>query len=87
MNSPKISAIFKGIIKGLISHQSEVLDSHPKISYDDKGTGYHNKHHPSVINSIYDNVIDSLEDLNSDELDEVNLEKPKITYGSDTKID
>ena len=85
MNSPKISAIFKGIIKGLISHQSEVLES-PKISYDDKGTGYHNKHHPSVLNSIYDNVMGSIEELKSDEDDVENLEKPKITYGSDTEI-
>ena len=84
MNSPKISAIFKGIIKGLISHQSEVLES-PKISYDDKGTGYH-KHHPSVMNSIYNNVMDSIEDLKSNEDDVKNLEKPKITYGSDTEI-
>ena len=44
MNSPRIYAILKGIIKGLISHQSDVLDG-PKISYNDKGTGYHNKHH------------------------------------------
>ena len=85
MNSPKISAILKGIIKGLISHQSDVLDG-PKISYDNKGTGYHNKHHPSILNSIYDNVMDSIEDLESDGDDVTNLEKPKITYGSDTKI-
>ena len=85
MNSPKISAILKGIIKGLISHQSEVLKS-SKISYDDKGTGYHNKHYPSVLNSIYDNLMGSIDDLKSDEDDVENLEKPKITYGTDTEI-
>lgn len=85
MNSPRISAILKGIFKGLISHQSDVLD-YPKISYNEKGTGSHNKHHPSVLNSIYDNVMGSIEDLKSDEDDLENLEKPKITYGTDTKI-
>lgn len=86
MNSPTIFSILKGIIKGLISHQSEVSKS-PKISFDDSGTGFYDNHyHPSVINSIYDNVMESIEETKNGKPEEINLEKPKITYGSDTKI-
>ena len=85
MNFPKISSILKGIIKGLISHQSEVSKS-PGISFDDPGSGSYDKHYPSVINSIYDSVMDSIEKTKNDKPEEIKLEKPKITYGSDTKI-
>ena len=85
MNSPTIFSILKGIIKGLISHQSEV-SKNPGISFDDSGTGSYDKHHPSVINSIYDGVMDTIDEMKRDNPEEINLEKPKITYGSDTKI-
>ena len=85
MNSSKIFSVLKGIVKGLIIHQSEVLKN-PQISFDDKGTGFNNKYNPSVVHSIYDNVMDSIKNMNNDKPDEINLEKTKITYGSDTKI-
>ena len=85
MNSPTIFSILKGIIKGLINHQSEVSKS-PGISFDDPGTGSYDKHRPSVINSIYDGVMDTIDEMKRDKPEEINLEKPKITYGSDTKI-
>lgn len=85
MNSPTIFSILKGIIKGLISHQSEV-SKNPGISFDDSGTGSYDKHSPSVINSIYESVMDSIEENKSDKPKVINSEKPKITYGSDTKI-
>ena len=84
MNSPIIFSILKGVIKGLISHQSEVTIS-PKISSDHPGSGY-NPYHPSVINYIYNNVMASIEKTNNDKPKEIKLEKPKITYGSNTKI-
>tara|TARA_Y100000589_G_C27148443_1_gene627886 strand:+ start:509 stop:769 length:261 start_codon:yes stop_codon:yes gene_type:complete len=84
MKSSTIFSILKGIIKGLIRHQSEVSKS-PGISFNDSGSGSYDKYHPSVINSIYDNVMDSIEETKKDKPEEINLEKPKITYGSDTQ--